>query len=117
MAMRKVIIVIDDDPSMLRGLTRLLRADGFDVDTFTSADRFYCSPEAVCIILDIHLNGQSGIEFSRRLTESGILLPTIFITADDSEATRKLALESGCIAYLTKPFAAEALLAALPRTP
>jgi FixJ family two-component response regulator len=114
--MRKVVIVVDDDPSMLTGLKRLLRAGGFDVDTFTSTDQFYCSAEAVCLILDIHLEGQSGIEFSRRLTESGIRLPTIFITADDSEATRKLALESGCIAYLTKPFTAEALLAALPKT-
>ena len=66
--------------------------------------------KAFCIILDINLNGQSGIELRRRLTTSGISIPVIFITANDSDAIRAAAHEAGCIAYLAKPFLAKSLI-------
>jgi FixJ family two-component response regulator len=65
---------------------------------------------ALCVILDINLNDESGIEVRRRLKAAGISVPVIYITANDNHAVRKTALESGCIAYLTKPFSAKSLI-------
>jgi FixJ family two-component response regulator len=110
---RKAVLVVDDDPSMLRGLKRLLREHGFDTVLFDSADalqRHDHFNDAFCIILDINLNQESGIELRRRLAASGVTLPVIYITGNDNSATRLAAMESGCIAYLTKPFLAKSLI-------
>jgi FixJ family two-component response regulator len=69
--------------------------------------------ETTCVIADIQLGGISGIELRRRLTASGSTLPVIFITATDDETTRKEALDTGCIAYLQKPFPARLLIDAI----
>ena len=66
--------------------------------------------KAFCFIIDINLNGESGIELCRRLDNKGVRLPVIYITGNDSEANRAAAIEMGCIAYLTKPFAAQSLI-------
>ena len=66
--------------------------------------------DALCFIFDIDLNGESGIELFRCLVDKGVRLPVIYITGNDSEANRAAAIESGCIAYLTKPFAALSLI-------
>src|SRR5262245_57181482 len=110
------LFVIDDDPGMLRTIERLLKVHGFDVQTFESAEAFLDSAnprDAGCLLLDIHLSGMSGIELRRQLTLSGISVPVIFITANDSEVTREAALEAGCIAYLAKPFPAVRLMNAI----
>jgi FixJ family two-component response regulator len=110
---RKVVLVVDDDPAMLKGVQRLLQVHGFDAVLFDTADAFqdYTGfDQACCVVLDINLNGQSGIGLRRRLTTSGILIPVIFITGNDSDATRAAALDAGCIAYLTKPFLAKSLI-------
>jgi FixJ family two-component response regulator len=110
------IFAIDDDPSMLNSIERLLKVCKFDVKTFKSAEAFLDSAnpfDARCLILDIDLSGMSGIELKRRLAVSGFSVPTIFITGKDSEIVRKAALEVGCVAYLTKPFAAQQLTAAI----
>src|SRR6478609_2122081 len=65
---------------------------------------------ALCFIFDIDLNGESGFELCRCLVDKGVRLPVIYITGNDSEANRAAAIESGCIAYLTKPFAALSLI-------
>ena len=62
------------------------------------------------MVLDINLNNEFGIELRHRLRASGISLPVIYITANDSPAVRLAAIESGCIAYLTKPFRAKSLI-------
>lgn len=109
----KPILVVDDDASMRTSIDRLLRAHGFTALLFDSAHALLghrgCG-EAVCIIIDINLNGASGIELRRRLAEDGVTTPIIFITGNDSLSSRAAAIESGCIAYLTKPFAAETLM-------
>jgi FixJ family two-component response regulator len=112
----RTIVVIDDNPSMLQGLNRLLSARGFRVRTFASAESFLeeindC--DADCLLLDIHLGGISGIALQRRLTSSGTELPVIFMTAIDNEATRQEAFDAGCIAYLKKPFRAQVLFDAI----
>ena len=116
----RTIAVIDDNPSMLKGLDRLLSAHGFRVQTFTSAELFlerFAECKADCLLLDIHLGGISGIDLQRRLTSSGIDLPVIFMTAIDNEATRQDAFDAGCVAYLRKPFLANLLIDAINKVP
>ena len=114
-ALRKVA-VIDDDPTMLKAIERLLRAKGFDVETFDSAESFLAGTgSATCLILDIELGAMSGIELRRRLVSWGVDLPVIFITALDDEATEKEATEAGCVAYLRKPFLASLLIGAIDK--
>jgi FixJ family two-component response regulator len=108
-----LVFVVDDDVGILKGVKRLLKQHGFDSTLFTSAEAFESCDDfdaAICIILDIQLNGVSGIDVRHRLIDAGISLPVIYITANDSDAIRAAAVESGCIAYLTKPFAAKSLI-------
>jgi FixJ family two-component response regulator len=110
---RNVVFVVDDDPGTLRGVKRLLREYGYDTVLFPSAEAFQDHghfEEAVCVILDINLNDESGIELRHRLKAAGSSVPVIYITANDTPAVRTAALESGCIAYLTKPFTARSLI-------
>lgn len=115
---RKVVYVVDDDPSMLRGVKRLLHEHGYESVLFASADAFQRHDDfdtAVCVILDIDLNDESGIEVRHRMTAAGISLPVIFVTGKDNHATRMAALASGCLAYLTKPFSATSLIEPIER--
>lgn len=103
---------------MLKGVKRLLREYGYDSLLFSSADAFqkYGDYEqAVCVILDIDLNDDSGIEVRHRLKAAGVSLPVIYMTGKDNHATRMAAMSSGCIAYLTKPFAARSLIDPIER--
>ncbi|WP_425906539.1 response regulator [Nitrobacter sp. TKz-YC02] len=109
----KSILVVDDNPSMLKGMKRLLREHGFNVTLFESGAallRHADFDDAFCVILDIDLNKESGIDLRRQLAGRGVELPVIFITGNDSDAKRSAAIESGCIAYLTKPFSARSLI-------
>lgn len=115
---RKLVFVVDDDPTMLRGLSRLLKEHGYDAVLFSSADTLQTHDDleqAVCVVLDINLSCELGIDVRLRLKQAGIGLPVIFVTGRDNHATRMAAIESGCIAYLTKPFAAEALMEPINR--
>jgi FixJ family two-component response regulator len=115
---RQVVAVIDDDPAMRKAIERLLDAKGFDVEAFASAEAFLAgaaASEATCLVLDIHLGGMSGIELRRRLAASGSGLPVVFITALDDEATRKEAMEAGCVAFLRKPFLSHLLIDAIEK--
>jgi FixJ family two-component response regulator len=110
---RNLVFVVDDDPGTLKGVRRLLREHGYDSVLFPSAEAFrhYHDFDAgCCLILDINLDQESGIELKRGLASEGISLPVIYITANDNPAVRLAALASGCVAYLTKPFAAMSLL-------
>jgi FixJ family two-component response regulator len=109
----KSVIVVEDDPAMLRGVGRLLRQYGFKAALFDSIEAFQDRADldaAFCLVLDINLNDGSGIELRQRLSARAASLPVIFITGNDSETTRAAALRSGCAAYLTKPFAAQSLI-------
>ena len=116
MGVRKLILVLDDDTSVLTAVERLLKARGFDVETFLTVDSFMDRGkirEAACLVLDINLNGDSGIELKRKLNAAGISRPVIFITARDEEVTRRAALSAGCVAYLSKPFSSRDLVDAI----
>ena len=115
---QSVVFVVDDDPDMLRGVKRLLRQYGYDSVLFPSAEALEEHDdfeEAFCIILDINLNGGSGIELRHRLKAAGISVPVIYMTGADNPAVRMAAFQSGCLAYLTKPFSAKALIEPVER--
>jgi FixJ family two-component response regulator len=98
---------------MLTAIKRLLSFHGFHSMLFGSAKAVLAHGDfssALCFILDIDLNGGSGFELCRCLIDKGVRLPVIYITGNDSEANRVAATESGCIAYLTKPFAGPSLI-------
>jgi FixJ family two-component response regulator len=110
---QKAVFVVDDDAPTLRGVKRLLREHGFKAVLFDSAQALWDHNhfnEAFCMILDINLDKESGIDLRNELVAAGVSLPVIFITGNDNQATRMAALESGCIAYLTKPFASKSLI-------
>jgi FixJ family two-component response regulator len=116
MAQPTVVIVVDDNASLLKSLARLLAHHGIDSRTFASAEALIESDSvqtATCLLLDIHLGGISGIELQRQLAASGSKRPVIFMTANDDETTRNEAVDAGCIAYLRKPFASQTLLDAI----
>lgn len=66
--------------------------------------------DLACIILDIQLGGITGIDVSRRLIAEGSIVPTVFMTAHDSAAFRKMAIDVGCAGYLQKPFSGSELI-------
>lgn len=115
---RKSIFVVEDDTSMRMSIKRLLREHGFSTLLFGSAAALIDHDdldEAACLIIDINLNDQSGIALRRRLADGGVTAPVIYITGNDSPANRAAAIESGCTAYLTKPFTAHALIGSIQR--
>ena len=110
---RNLVVVVDDDPGMLRGVERLLRQHAYEPILFSSAEAFKNHTDfekAVCVILDINLNDGSGIELRHRLKADGHSVPVIYMTASDNPAVRRAALDSGCIAFLTKPFSTHSLI-------
>jgi FixJ family two-component response regulator len=111
--MRNLVLVVDDDPAMLRGIRRLLRQHAYEPIVFSSAKAFEDHAgfeKAVCVILDINLRDGSGIDLGHRLKAGGHSVPVIYMTGSDSPAVRKAALESGCIAFLTKPITVQELM-------
>jgi FixJ family two-component response regulator len=115
---QQVVAVVEDDPGMLQSIERLLKAYKFQTAVFVSAEAFLenaAQTAAACLVLDIHLGGMSGIELRRRLAAAGSDLPVIFISAADDEAVQEKALQAGCVAYLRKPFLAQALISAINR--
>ena len=115
---RKIVAVVDDDPSMLSAAGHLLSAHGFGTDVFASAEDFLIRGAAAKVdylLLDIHLGGMSGIELRRRLKDSGSALPVIFMTALDDEAVHDEAIFVGCVACLRKPFSARQLIDAIEK--
>jgi len=110
------VFVVDDDDSVRKALKRLLRANGYQVMTFESAEDFLLSGGVRtegCIVLDIGLPGMSGLELYEKLASSEAKNPVIFITAQDNPQWQKRAAETDAVAYLRKPFDQQLLLDAL----
>jgi FixJ family two-component response regulator len=115
---RRIVAVVDDDPSMLSATKDLLDALGFVTKMYESAEEFLkdrVNSEIDCLLLDIHLGGMSGIALRRQLKDSGSTLPVIFMTALDDEDTHQQALSVGCTAYLRKPCPARPLIDAIEK--
>ena len=115
---RNLVLVVDDDSGMLRGVQRLLRQHVYEPVVFSSAQAFKSHTDfenAVCVILDINLNDGSGIELRHGLKTAGVSAPVIYITGNDSPAIREAALASGCVAFLEKPFSEQLLIEPLKK--
>jgi len=112
------VLVVDDDPSVLRSLNRLLSASGFHVKTFGKASELLASetPKSnACMVVDVSMPEMTGIEMCENLKGPGRGLPAILITGQTDAGTRALAARSDAVAILFKPFEEELLLGAIAR--
>ena len=113
-----VICIVDDDSSICRALTRLIRSHGFDAVSYSSGEDFLRAEkarESDCLVLDVHLFGMSGFELQEQLTAAAVTIPIVFITAQDEAGSRERAMKGGAIAFLRKPFDDELLLEAIQK--
>jgi FixJ family two-component response regulator len=112
---KPVIAIVDDEQSVLRGLSRLLGTNDFKVELFNCGGAFLerATNDVACVVLDIHMGGMSGFEIRRRLAARGSTIPVIFMTALDSAPVRREAVEAGCAAFLSKPFSRDELIGAI----
>ena len=109
-----LVVVVDDDASFRRAVGRLVRLWGFRTWTFASAEEYLrIGVPTDCIVLDLHLEGMSGLELQYVLTTEGRSVPIVFVTAMDDPISRRRALEAGAAAYLEKPFDEQRLLEVL----
>jgi FixJ family two-component response regulator len=108
------IYVVDDDPSVALGLSRLLRSWGMQVRTFGSGAEFLSAlnepPDPDCCVLDVQMPGMTGMEVQENLNRSGRDLPVIFITAHYDGGIEWQALKAGAVGFLRKPFSDEVLV-------
>lgn len=112
------VLIVEDDPSVLRALNRLVSASGFDVKTFVTPSELLASeiPKGnACMVVDIGLPEMTGIEMCDVLKASGRCLPTILITGRTDVSIRSLATRSNAVAVLFKPFDEQPLLDAIGR--
>lgn len=110
------VLVIDDDVDLRNSLARLLRSVGLNAKLFASVSDFLKSepPEGPsCLVLDVRLPGQSGLEFQRELAAAGRELPIIFITGHADIPMSVQAMKGGAIEFLTKPVRDQELLDAI----
>ncbi|MET3838547.1 response regulator [Bradyrhizobium sp. OAE829] len=116
---KNLVLVVDDDPGMLKAVQRLLRQHAFEPVMFSSAQAFKNhradTEKTACVILDINLPDGSGIELRENLKAAGISVPVIYITGNASPQDREAAVASGCVAFLTKPFSSHELIEPLKR--
>jgi FixJ family two-component response regulator len=111
-----VVAIVDDDVSVRESLQRLIRSVGLGARVFASAEAFLNSnllDETTCLILDVVMPEMNGLELQRRLVESKIRIPIIFITAHAAPGTKEKALGAGAVGFLNKPFKDTELLAAV----
>ena len=112
----RFIAIIDSDRGVRNALVRLLRAHGFRPQGYASGETFLARGHAddpACLVLDVKLDGMSGIDLLHCLEADGLSSPAVVMTAAEDEATRRNAIAAGCVAYLQKPSSVELLLAAI----
>ena len=116
MVKRPLVSVVDDDVSVRESLPDPLRAFGYCVRAFSSAEEFLasdCVGETRCLILDIAMPGMTGPDLQHELNLRGQEIPIVFITAQADEAVRTCFLKKGAVECLFKPFSDTALFEAL----
>jgi FixJ family two-component response regulator len=111
-----IVIVIDDDASFRRSTERLVSAAGFKTRTFATAEDFLKKPRPegpACMVLDVRMPGLSGLDLQKRLLQTGIDIPLIFITGHGDIPMSVQAMKGGAVEFLTKPFRDQDLLEAI----
>jgi FixJ family two-component response regulator len=110
------VFIIDDDLSARRGLTRLVRAAGMNVESFASAKDFLASELCGgpgCIVLDVRMPDMTGPELQEELSKAEYCMPIIFISAHADVPTTAWAMKKGAVDFLTKPVDRDDLLEAI----
>jgi RNA polymerase sigma factor (sigma-70 family) len=116
MADPATVFVIDDEASVRKAVARLLTSAGHQVETFGSAEEFLRRPSydgPGCLILDVKMPGQSGIELQEALANAGCYLPVIFVSGRSDIPISVKAMKAGAVDFLTKPFQHTELLKAV----
>ena len=111
-----VVYVIDDDPSVRNAVKMLLEASGFNVQTCESAHDFLerdLTDASGCLVLDVKMDGITGLELQRELATANVELPIIFITGHGDVPMSVQAMKAGAVEFLTKPFREQELLHAV----
>ena len=111
-----LVAVVEDDEASRSAIARLLQAGGFEPVLFDSAETFMASPPSrawLCLIVDVHLTGMSGLDLQHELHSKGSEVPIIVTTGDRADVIREQARQAGCAAFLWKPFSAETILGLL----
>jgi len=111
-----IVYVVDDDASVRAALEDLLASMGLQVRAFASTQAFLDHPRddaPACLVLDVRMPGQSGLDFHRSMADLGLQLPVVFITGHGDIAMGVNAIKAGAIEFLTKPFRDQELLDAI----
>lgn len=110
---RPNLAIVDDDSHILLSLDSLLRACGYSVQLFDSAEKLLASDTLSaldCMVSDIQMPGMSGLQMYQKLLDRGYSIPVIFITASSDSASRGFAEKLGACDYLAKPFDSDDLI-------
>ncbi|NTZ86811.1 response regulator transcription factor [Burkholderia metallica] len=113
-----IVYVVDDDDTLRRALSALLRSAGFRVETFGSSRAFlaFSRPDVPsCLILDVHLDEESGLAVQEEAARAGLHLPILFMTGYGDVATTVKAMKGGALDFMTKPFDDDEMLDAVGR--
>jgi FixJ family two-component response regulator len=111
-----IVFVVDDDISMRESLGALIRDEGWQVETFMSAEEFLNRPHEVaphCLVLDISMPGLNGLELQKRLAVQQPEMPIIFMTGHGDIPKSVQAMKAGAVEFLTKPFNGSTLVSAV----
>lgn len=110
------VYLVDDNPSVRKALTRLLKSAGYNVIAFASAREFLDHPSderPACLVLDIRMPGLTGIDLQRELNSAKMILPIVFITGHGDVPTSVRAMKAGAVDFLSKPVKDTDLLKAI----
>ena len=116
MTSAEIVYVVDDDESVRRALSRLLRSAGLNVETFPSAQAFLSRElpdRTACLVLDVRLPGLSGLDLQAALKQAGRAMPIVFISGQSDVPVSVQAMKAGALDFLQKPFDDEQLLSAI----
>jgi FixJ family two-component response regulator len=111
-----IVFVVDDDISVRESLELLIRSEGWEPETFASAQEFLARPRALvpsCLVLDVSLPGLNGLELQKRVAIERTDVPIIFITGYGDVPMTVQAMKAGAVEFLTKPFSDDVLLSAI----
>ena len=111
-----IVFVVDDDISVRESLELLIRSEGWQPETFASAQEFLAHPRKLapsCLVLDVSLPGLNGLELQKRVAVERIEMPIIFITGHGNVPMTVQAMKAGAVEFLTKPFSDDVLLSAI----
>ena len=111
-----IVFVVDDDISVRESLELLIRSEGWQPETFASAQEFLAHPRMLvpsCLVLDVSLPGLNGLDLQKRVAVERIDMPIIFITGHGNVPMTVQAMKAGAVEFLTKPFSDDVLLSAI----